>query len=205
MHDRAHAEIEPADMPRASEPGAAIPVAEMPGVPSFVYLEPVAGHAATITETVLHSLEHGCGAGPEFAAALAAEIRRLRTQVTMLSANPQPDDWSVETSRVAGMILVDLGIGTSGSLEPGSDPRRDRVAARIEAHISSVVTERDARIAALEAGLQRFVKAWDAALEVADGRASFHYGHLKAIADTRTEWRDYEEAAWLFGLSAETR
>ena len=120
MHDRAHAEIEPAGMPRASEPGEA----------------------------------------------------DLLAEVTLFNAMPE------ET-------LLDA-VGTVVRLR-------------------ALVAERDARIAALEAGLQRFVKAWDAALEVADGRASFHYGHLKAIADTRTEWRDYEEAAWLFGLSAETR
>lgn len=127
MHDRAHgdhAEIEPADMPRASEPGWA----------------------------------------------------DLLTELARFTA--MPDRSKEET-------LLDA-VGTVVRLR-------------------ALVAERDARIAALEAGLQRFVTAWDAALEVADGRASFHYGHLKAIADTRTEWRDYEEAAWLFGLSAETR
>ena len=120
MHDRAHAEIEPAGMPRASEPGEA----------------------------------------------------DLLAEVTLFTAMPE------------GTLLDAVGTVV---------------------RLRALVAERDARIAALEAGLQRFVKAWDAALEVADGRASLHYGHLKAIADTRTEWRDYEEAAWLFGLSAETR
>ena len=112
MHDRAHgdhAEIEPADMPRASEPGWA----------------------------------------------------DLLTELARFTA--MPDRSKEET-------LLDA-VGTVVRLR-------------------ALVAERDARIAALE---------------VADGRASFHYGHLKAIADTRTEWRDYEEAAWLFGLSAETR
>lgn len=58
----------------------------------------------------------------------------------LLPRSPSPlapispaDDWSVDCSILAGNILSYLGYSTVPSMEPGSDPRRDKVASMIAA------------------------------------------------------------------------
>lgn len=49
----------------------------------------------------------------------------------LVAASRPTTEWTVAVSELAGRILTDLGFGTCPSMEPGADPRRDRIAALI--------------------------------------------------------------------------
>lgn len=50
-----------------------------------------------------------------------------------IQAVQEAQDWTVDTSVLAGRILSYLGIGSDCSLDPGADRRRDKIAAMITA------------------------------------------------------------------------
>lgn len=65
--------------------------------------------------------------------AAAAESNRVDLQNAALRAGMvRSDDFGEESRRLATLILVELGIGTCASQEPGADTRRDRVSQLIE-------------------------------------------------------------------------
>lgn len=132
----------------------------------------------------------GSGCWRQCPAEVVASYRQTGSIVRPLYLSPPtpttPASWPVTISELAGQLLVELGYGASPSMEPGADPRRDRIAAMIFAalqgrhHLQRVVDlviaaravaysvdasneqDRD-RLKALDKALEAFVEmvTWD--------------------------------------------